>query len=112
MKERILMGYRSEVVVKFSEKASEVVKVFYKMDKQIKELIDAADTKCADFSSIHWGWIKWYDNFEDITAFMDMLDQIGDENYGMIRLGDDVNDVEHYGDPSSFDMYVNRTIEW
>lgn len=105
------MGYRSEVVVKFSEKASEVVKGFYKMDKQIKELIDAADF-CDDFSSIHWTYIKWYDSYEDITAFMDMLDQIGDENYGMIRLGDDFDDMEYYGDPPSFDMYVNRSIEW
>jgi len=112
MKERILMGYRSEVVVKFSEKAAEVVKRFYEMDKQIKELIDGADTKCDDFSSIYWERIKWYDSYEDITAFMDMLDQIGEENYGMIRMGEDYDDVGHYGDPPFFDMYVNRSIEW
>jgi hypothetical protein len=111
MKERILMGYRSEVAVRFSEKASEVVKHFYEMDKQIKELIDGAEF-CDDFSSILWGWIKWYDDFEDIAAFMHMLDQLGEENYGMIRMGEDYDDVEYYGDPPSFDMYVNRSIQW
>lgn len=107
------MGYRSEVVVKFSEKAAEVVKGFCEMDKQIKELIDVADTKCDDFSSIRWTRIKWYENDDEaIVAFMDMLDQLGDENYGMIRLGEALDDVEYYGDPPSFDMYVDRSIEW
>ena len=90
----------------------EVVKHFYEMDKQIKEVIDAADTKCADFSSIHWTFIKWYDSYPEISEFMDMLDQLGDEHYGMIRLGEEYDDVEYYGDPPFFDMYVNRSIEW
>ena len=37
------MGYRSEVVVKFSDNAVKVVKKFYELDKQIKELIDDSE---------------------------------------------------------------------
>ena len=108
------MGYRSEVVVKFSDNAVKVVKKFYELDKQIKELIDGSEnsTGWEQIQALNWGWIKWYDDFEDIAAFMHMLDQIGDENYGMIRLGEESDDVEYYGDPPSFDMYVNRSIEW
>ena len=47
-----------------------------------------------------------------VMAFMDMLDQLGDENYGMIRLGEESDDVGYYGCPSSFDMYVERNIQW
>ena len=109
------MGYRSEVVVKFSDNAVKVVKKFYELDKQIKELIDASESERTweGINAIHWGWIKWYeDDDEAIMAFMHMLDQIGDENYGMIRLGEDYDDVGYYGCPSNFDMYVNRSIEW
>ena len=109
------MGYRSEVVVKFSDNAVKVVKKFYELDKQIKELIDASesDRTWEGINAIHWDWIKWYeDDDEAIMAFMDMLDQLGDENYGMIRLGEESDDVGYYGCPSNFDMYVNRSIEW
>ena len=108
------MGYRSEVVVKFSDNAAKVVKKFYELDKQIKQLIDDSENSIGweQIQALHWNWIKWYDDDEDIMAFIDMLDQIGDENFGMIRLGEEDDDTEYYGCPSNFDMYVNRSIEW
>ena len=109
------MGYRSEVVVKFSDNAVKVVKKFYELDKQIKELIDDSEnsTGWEQIQAMHWDWIKWYeDGDEAIMAFMDMLDQLGDENYGMIRLGEESDDVGHYGCTDKFDMYVERNIQW
>ena len=109
------MGYRSEVVVKFSDNAVKVVKKFYELDKQIKELIDDSEnwTGWEQIQALHWDWIKWYeDDDEAIMAFMDMLDQLGDENYGMIRLGEESDDVGHYGCTDKFDMYVERNIQW
>ena len=108
------MGYRSEVVVKFSDNAVKVVKKFYELDKQIKQLIDDSEnsTGWEQIQALHWDWIKWYDDDEAIMAFIDMLDQIGDENFGMIRLGEENDDMEYYGCPSNFDMYVERNIQW
>ena len=109
------MGYRSEVVVKFSDNAVKVVKKFYELDKQIKQLIDDSEnsTGWEQIQAMHWDWIKWYeDDDEAIMAFMDMLDQLGDENYGMIRLGEESDDVGYYGIPHKFDMYVERNIQW
>ena len=108
------MGYRSEVVVKFSDNAVKVVKKFYELDKQIKELIDDSEnsTGWEQIQALHWDWIKWYDDDEAIMAFIDMLDQIGDENFGMIRLGEENDDMEYYGCPSNFDMYIERNIQW
>ena len=110
------MGYRSEVVVKFSDNAVKVVKKLYELDKQIKELIDDSE-RYADghiqLQAIHWNWIKWdEEDDESIVAFMDMLDQLGEENYRMIRLGDEHDDMEHYRNTSNFDMYIERKIEW
>ena len=109
------MGYRSEVVVKFSDNAVKVVKKFYELDKQIKQLIDDSEnsTGWEQIQAMHWDWIKWYeDDDEAIMAFMGMLDQLGDENYGMIRLGEESDDVGHYGCTDKFDMYVERNIQW
>ena len=109
------MSYISEVVVRFSDNATKVVKKFYELDKQIKEIIEDSEN-CYDFnhiSCIHWNEIRWYeDTDEAVIAFMHMLDQIGDENYGMIRVGDEFDDVEYYGNTCDFEMYVNRSIEW
>ncbi len=108
------MGYRSEVVVKFSDNAVKVVKKFYELDKQIKQLIDDSEDSIGweKIQALHWDWIKWYGDDEAIMAFVDMLDQIGDENYGMIKLGEESDDVRYYGCPSNFDMYVERSIQW
>ena len=108
------MGYRSEVVVKFSDNAVKVVKKFYELDKQIKQLIDDSENSIGweQIQALNWDWIKWYDDDEAIMAFMDMLDQLGDENYGMIRLGEESDDVGYYGNPCNFDMYVERNIQW
>ncbi len=108
------MGYRSEVVVKFSDNAVKVVKKFYELDKQIKQLIDDSENSIGweQIQALNWDWIKWYDDDEAIMAFMAMLDQLGDENYGMIRLGEESNDVEYYGNTCDFEMYVERNIQW
>ena len=76
------MGYRSEVVVKFSDNAVKVVKKFYELDKQIKELIDDSENSIGweQIQALNWDWIKWYHSDSAIVAFMDMLDQLGDEN--------------------------------
>lgn len=109
------MGYRSEVVLKLSDNAVKVVKKFYELDKQIKELIDDSEDSISweNVQAIYWSSIKWHENNDEaIMVFMDMLDQLGDENYGMIRLGEETDDVGYYGCPCNFDMYVERKIEW
>jgi len=35
-----------------------------------------------------------------------------DVHYGAIVLGEDVDDINYYGKPWEFDMYVNRSIEY
>ena len=108
------MGYRSEVVVRFTDNATKVVKKFYELDKQIKGLIDDSDN-WGDFDHIgciHWDWIKWYDDDEGIIAFTDMLNQLGDKGYGMIRIGDELDDIEYCGNTCDFNMHVERSIQW
>jgi len=104
------MGYRSEVVVRICEKATEVVKLFCKLDPKVKSLID--DAEYGDDTVYQWSWVKWYDHDPDIRAFLHMLEEIGDENYGFIRLGEESDDIEYLGSPYEFDMYVSRKIEW
>ena len=106
------MGYRSQVAVKFTPEAIKVVKIFAQLDNSIRELIEDACIACYDSCSFRWDHIKWYEDHPDIIAFMDLLYQLNDEDYGMIRLGDEDGDIERYGSPCDFDMWVTRSIEW
>tara|TARA_Y100001937_G_scaffold67254_1_gene92004 strand:+ start:16076 stop:16402 length:327 start_codon:yes stop_codon:yes gene_type:complete len=106
------MGYRSDVAVRFTPEAAKVVKIFAEMDNNIQELIEFADTADYDAGSFRWQHVKWYEDYPDITAFMDMLYQLHDEDYGMIRLGESEDDIERYGCPCDFEIWVTRSIEW
>lgn len=72
----------------------------------------------------HWllcGW-KFYDSYQevqDIQNFFDALDEesIQEPNstyqyavYGALRIGEDDDDVQSWGDPQEYQIYLNRSI--
>ena len=59
--------------------------------------------------------LKFYESYPDVRALLNVLNLIEEENpdeveYGMIRIGEEVDDIEYYGDPYAFDMSVCREI--
>lgn len=67
-----------------------------------------------DFFIISWFGIKWYDHslFKPIQELLIYLDNIPDEEYGMIVMGDEFEDVREYGSPTEMGIYVERRIVW
>ena len=60
--------------------------------------------------------VKFYESYPDVQALLNVLNLIEEESpdeveYGMIRLGEEDSDTEHYGDPYAFEMYVSREIQ-
>ena len=43
---------------------------------------------------------------------MNILSQLPDDDYGLVRIGEETDDIEYLGDPAGYDMYVSRSIEW
>jgi len=69
---------------------------------------------------LFWESIKWYSDYDEISSIENYLGEISDSKrnegfkdpYGMIRLGEEPDDVEINGEPYDFNMYVNRSIEF
>ena len=78
--------------------------------------------------SLYWfigGW-KWYQSFPDVQAMENWFSWLADEEenppeknkhghekaaFGGIRVGEDYGDVETWGTPGDFDIYVNTVID-
>jgi len=62
-----------------------------------------------------WQSVKYYDGYpacEALNNLMSFLNDLGkDSEYGFIKLGEEMDDNEMMGDPSSFDLWINRSIE-
>lgn len=84
------MGYRSEIVLAIKgEIAPEIIEALEAMFDQSRF--------CDQGSVFHGSWIKWDDSIEEVKLIMDWLDERPD-NYYMLRLGEELGDVEYLGD--------------
>ena len=105
------MGYRSRVAIALSDDARETIKSAMKLDKNLRELVDYSDEDLAH-GRIYFSDIKWYEGYPEIDAMESFLNQLDEEGYGFIRIGEDHDDVEEKGEPYTYEMYVSREIEW
>ncbi len=122
------MGYRSDVIVKFSTEAGRAISAACRMDDDLVEMINDADSLLTDAEEITravvnkntkiirviwWESVKWYEHYdEQIIKFMDLIKQLPDQEYGFMRLGEDRDDVEEYGQPWEYDIYIRSSLEW
>lgn len=113
------MGYRSEVALVI--KAQEYQKLVEGNPERIdnvKSIINDADIHKKDGAVfLYWDYIKWYDipgGDPDVCAFMSNLNEIDEESWYMIIIGEDVNDIEingsYYNNP--FHLSLLRNISF
>ena len=100
------MGYRSSVLVAI--KKDKITDKFKKME--ILEVVDKVIKFDGHYIFI-WYSVKWYDDFPDVKEIMGFLDNLLEQDYGFIRIGEDYDDQETRGDPSSFECYVIREFD-
>ena len=61
----------------------------------------------------YWDYVKWYDGYECVDFIESFLaDCIPEEDYRLVRIGEDNDDVEERGDYWDAEIYVQRTISW
>tara|TARA_B100000427_G_scaffold329743_1_gene347446 strand:+ start:4936 stop:5283 length:348 start_codon:yes stop_codon:yes gene_type:complete len=114
------MGYRSDVGFACDPIIKQVMMTVADWDKEFKELLNYGEDLSRDD---HGRWrfesSKWYDSFPDVQIvenIMVMCDNVDInglcyDSYGFIRIGEEYEDIELKGDPSAFDLYVNRSID-
>ena len=133
------MGYRSEVVLYVGPEVMPQFMVTMAKSPQARELCFAdADQMVKDYNGekgsflFKWGWLKWYDSYECVSALTDFMDwcdgediptgeknaegkeivKHGEECFKFIRIGEEMEDVEERGDAMWGEICVNRSIEF
>ncbi len=105
------MGYRSQVTVG-------MLKTYYVECSLItltlpKLLIEHKPKTLGEF--VYWEIedIKWYHDYPDVAECMKFFDMLVDDLpykneqvFGAIRLGEESNDIEEWGSPHQYDIYV------
>ena len=115
------MGYRSDVGFACDPIIKQVIETVGEWDSEFKELLDYGEDLAEGHAQGRWrfDYAKWYDSFPDVQIMeniMTMCDNVQDpglcyDSYGFIRIGEELDDLEMKGDPSAFDLYVNRSLD-
>jgi len=115
------MGYRSDVGFACDPIIKQVIEIVGEWDSEFKELLDYGEDLAEGDAQGRWRfeYAKWYDSFPDVQIMeniMTMCDNVDTsglcyDSYGFIRIGEELEDIEMKGDPSAFDLYVNRSLD-
>lgn len=96
------MGYRSVVTLTLHEKDYKDMLVAAKQerDEYVFQFVTKGATlyKKGDIITLNWGWVKWYENYNDV-GFVENFMRSGIE-YNFKRVGEEGGDVEEeHNDP-------------
>ena len=117
------MGYRSDVGFACDPAVAEVIGAVLELNPKenspdIHALVDDGRDKHRGFERLDrlfFEHVKWYEGYHDVDMFnrlMEHLEAHGlEELYGMVRIGEELGDVEMRGTPYEHDIYVNRSID-
>lgn len=114
------MGYYSETGIKCRKKAFEMFReAWSKHDARPDEIL--FDKERNEYLII-WGCVKWYGEFEDVSAITEIMDKLDDmpdsdieaeDGYGytFTRIGEDVCDVEMRTNNYEVELWVRRELD-
>ena len=115
------MGYRSDIGFACDPIIKQVIETVGEWDEEFKELLDYGEDLAFGCDKGRWRfeYAKWYDSYPDVQIMeniMTMCDNghcggLSYDSYGFIRIGEELEDIEMKGDPSAFDLYVNRSLD-
>lgn len=116
------MGYYSEVALVFTAKGAETMRSMVNEQQPgmalrtrnfLEEAMYAVDSESlAEF--FHWDSVKWYLMFEEIACINSVMEELDDEDFLFIRIGEDFEDLEIQGRywENPFNLDVVRTVEF
>lgn len=114
------MGYRSDVGFACDPIIKQVIETVGEWDSEFKSLLQCGDDLSNDGSG-RWRfeYVKWYESYPDVQVIENVMVMCDNadinglcyDSYGFIRIGEELDDVEMKGEPSTFDLYVNRSLD-
>ena len=116
------MGYRSDIAIAIHKNivARDLIDPIIPDALKNEPHQDNGDTRYWYLSG--WKWCRGYLEVAAIEKFFDLLNEEGFQifnqeheysiyPYGAIRIGEDDDDVENWGDPSHYDIHLSRSIQ-
>ena len=119
------MGYYSDVAIALTDAGVKSLKTRLDMAdeailSEVKPLLETADRHFTDPSTKaeawYWDSIKWYIDdpvyYPEINFMQELIQGLDEEDYRFIRVGEDYDDTEVYGDftENPFDLVLARGI--
>ena len=101
------MGYRSDVAIAVKE---EYAKEFTKLVEKLEEPDRKQLTKDGVIKAVFYESCTWSEMDEDIEAISSFVKNLDPEEYGMIVIGENIDDIEYFGNPYNFDIALKRSI--
>ena len=97
------MGYRSDVAVALSKNGAAHLKskLASMTDNDKRFLFDHPDCHEVDDETgaelWRWNYIKWYEEYPEVDAVTDFLNELEEEDFLFIRVGESYDDIERRG---------------
>ena len=113
------MGYRSEVALALTQDAAKLFKAICDHNSGLKSLIEDCDTTYGWEESeieqgyttkLHWTHIKWYDGYLEIDQIQEFMNNVDEEEWHFLRIGEETEDIDQQGAFWESDMYITRAI--
>ena len=116
------MGYRSDVTIAMTKELYMKCVLIGNIPKALAECKD--DDATARTGTHYWmvkGW-KFYTGYPEVDEIIDWFHWCidseeaqppeGDDTpqFGAIRLGEETSDIEEWGEPGCFDLWINQSI--
>jgi len=100
------MGYRSEVTIAIKKE------VYQKHSIAFKDALEFSDCITQTEKAIYFVWesAKWYSDYPEIAAVESVLSDLDDSDYGYVRVGEEMTDLETRGDFYEYGLDVSRAI--
>ena len=106
------MGYRSDVVIAIDKQA-------YDQEMLLGVGRDDYFHDAAHLIGNVYFWVfegtKWspiYPEVAYIESLFDALDDLGEQMYGFVRVGEDIADIEERGLPGDYEIYAAVSIDY
>ena len=108
------MGYRSDIVIAVEQAVVARNLLTQEIPKSVLDCFVRKDENqlTSPVSYYHLiGW-KWETYYPEAKAIEDWFASMEDEEFGAMRMGEEMGDIEIWGSPSEFGIFANQFIDF
>lgn len=108
------MGYRSDIVIAINQAVVARNLLTQEIPKSVLECFVRKDDNqtAAPVSYYHLSGWKWNTYYPEAKAIEDWFFSMEDEEFGAMRMGEEMGDVEIWGNPQDYGIFANQFIDF